>query len=97
VPQESRINQRFLRFTSALSHVFTVAVNEWEWMTENPMKKVKKLKEDNERVRFLSKEEIPCLLKACSESKNAFLYTVVMPKIAIAPLNSMESVLLCEI
>ena len=45
------------RYLAALSHVFTMAVNEWEWMDNNPMHKVKRLVEPRGRVRYLSKVE----------------------------------------
>lgn len=37
-----------------LRALFNKAVDEWEWMTKNPMKKIKKLKIENGRNRFLS-------------------------------------------
>lgn len=79
---EQRAPATVVRFMAALSHAFTVAVNEWEWMTENPMKKVKKPKEPRGRVRFLSDDERAQLFKACAESKNPFLYTVVLVAIS---------------
>jgi len=63
---------------TALGHVFTVAVNEWEWMEQNPVRKVSKYKEPRGRVRFLSDDEREKLLEACKESDNRFLYTVVV-------------------
>jgi len=67
------------RYLAALSHVYNVAVNEWEWLEKSPMPRVKKLKEPRGRVRFLSDDttvdgkvlpgERTRLLKACQEVK----------------------------
>jgi len=57
-----------VRYLAALSVAFTHAVKEWEWMEDNPMRKVTKPKESRGRVRFLSDDERPRLLKACKES-----------------------------
>ena len=56
----------------------THAVNEWGWIESNPVSKVKKLTESRGRVRFLDDEERARLLKACEESHNKMLPTVVM-------------------
>jgi integrase len=66
------------RYLAALSHVFTVAVKEWGWMEDNPLRKVTKLKEPRGRVRFLSDDERSRLLKACQESEGSYLYIVVV-------------------
>lgn len=76
------------RYMAALSHCFTVAVNEWEWMEDSPMRKVKKPTEPRGRVRFLSDDETVSgklvegertrLLKACQKSSNPYLYPVVV-------------------
>lgn len=66
------------RYLSALSHVFTIAVTEWEWFEDSPMRKVRKPKEPRGRVRYLSDYERERLLKACRESDNKYLYLVVV-------------------
>jgi len=66
------------RYLAALSHAFTIAVNEWEWLEDSPMSKVGKFKEPRGRVRFLSDEERPNLLDACKESQNTYLYPIVV-------------------
>jgi integrase len=66
------------RYMAALSVAFTTAVKEWGWMDDNPMRKVTKPKESRGRVRFLSDDERIRLLKACKESTNPYLYTVVV-------------------
>ena len=64
------------RYMAAMSHVFTVAVKEWQWVEVNPFTRVSSLKEPQGRVRFLSDEERKSLLKACS--KNTVLYVIVV-------------------
>lgn len=66
------------RYTTSLSHVFSVAMSEWEWVESNPVSRVKKLKEPRGRVRFLSDEEREALLEACEASDNKMLYMVVV-------------------
>ena len=67
-----------VRYMAALSVAYTQAVNEWGWIDASPMQKVKKPTESRGRVRFLSDEERARLLKACKESSNPYLYTVVV-------------------
>lgn len=76
------------RYLAALSHCFTLAVNEWNWLDDSPMKKVGKLKEPTGRTRFLSEDEeihgekiegeLTRLLKACQNSANNYLYIIVV-------------------
>lgn len=66
------------RYMAALSIVFTTAVKEWGWIDDTPMRKVTKPKESRGRVRFLSDEERVRLLKSCKESRNHYLYPVVV-------------------
>ena len=68
-----RSSASVVRYLAALSHTFTIAVKEWGWMEDNPMRKVTKPKESRGRVRFLSDEERTRVLKACHESRNAYL------------------------
>jgi len=76
-----------VRYLAALSHAFTIAVNEWGWLDDSPMRKVKKPALPRGRVRFLSEDttdgekiegERTRLLKACEESSNPYLYPVVV-------------------
>jgi len=66
------------RYMAALSHCFTMAVKEWGWMDDNPMRKVTKPQEPRGRVRFLSDSERAALLAACKKSGNPCLYDVVL-------------------
>lgn len=67
-----------VRYMAALSHAFTIAANEWEWLNDNPMRKVRRPKEPRGRVRFLSDEERRRLLDACKASDCKQLYPVVV-------------------
>src|SRR5690606_8248952 len=73
--KEKRSPATVNRYLAVLSHAFSVAVNEWQWLTESPIKRLKQ-KESSGRVRFLSVEERDRLLQACKESKNKYLYIV---------------------
>lgn len=66
------------RYLAVLSHAFTIAVKEWQWMDDTPMRKVTKGNESRGRVRFLSDDERVRLLKVCKESSNSYLYPVVV-------------------
>jgi len=66
------------RYMAALSHCFTVGMKEWGWLDDNPMRFVSKPREGKGRVRFLDDDERGRLLKACRESRNPDLYTVVV-------------------
>ena len=48
----TRENSTVRRYLAVLPHAFTVAVQEWEWVNENPFHKVSKPKEPRGRVRF---------------------------------------------
>ena len=79
----SRANSTVNRYLAALSHAFTVAVREWGWLDDSPMRKVRKPKEPRGRVRFLSDEERTRLLKACQESRNPYLYIAVIMGLSV--------------
>ena len=66
-----------VRYLAVLSHAFSVAVKEWEWLPESPMAKVKKPKVANGRVRYLSTEELANLRAAVALSENKYLAVVV--------------------
>ncbi len=66
------------RYLQSLSHAFSIAVREWEWLEDSPMRRVRKAKEPRGRVRFLSDDERERLLQACRESQCEILYTLVL-------------------
>jgi integrase len=53
-----------LRDWNLISHALNVAVNEWEWLPENPIKRVKRPKPPAHRERRISQDEIDRLLFA---------------------------------
>ncbi|MBZ0105199.1 MAG: site-specific integrase [Sulfuricella denitrificans] len=67
-----------VRYMAALSHAFTIAIQEWGWLDDSPMRKVRKPSLPRGRVRFLSDDERARLLTACKESSNPYLYPVVV-------------------
>ncbi len=66
------------RAMAALSSALTYAVKELEWLEENPMTRVRKFKESDGRVRYLTETELPELLKACRASKHDHLLLAVL-------------------
>jgi integrase len=81
--QETRLKRKRApatvnRYLAALSHCFTIAINEWGWMEDSPMRKVRKCKEPRGRVRFLSEDERKALLEACRKHPSPYLYPVVV-------------------
>ncbi|OJY32619.1 MAG: integrase, partial [Legionella sp. 40-6] len=67
-----------VRYMAALSHAFTIAVKEWGWLEDSPMRRVTKPKEPRGRVRFLSDEERTRLLEECKNSDSETLYLAVV-------------------
>jgi integrase len=65
------------RYLAALSKALSIAVKEWGWLEENPMRKISRCSESQGRARFLSKEEVKRLLQACQSSSNPFLLPLV--------------------
>jgi integrase len=66
------------RYLAALSHAFTIAMREWQWMEENPCRRVSKPAEPRGCVRFLTDEERQRLLDICQASAGRSLYLVVL-------------------
>lgn len=75
---ESRSNATVNRYLAVLSHLFTMAIKEWGWVEDNPLRKVTKPKESRGRVRFLSDEERTRLLVECKKSESQYLYIAVV-------------------
>ncbi len=67
-----------VRYMAALSHAFTIAVREWQWLDDSPMRKVRKPSLPRGRVRFLDDGERARLLDACRKSRNEYLYFIVV-------------------
>lgn len=66
------------RYIASLSVIFTYGYKTLEWISHNPIEKIRKYTEPRGRVRYLSDEERDRLLAACQESENPALYPAVM-------------------
>ena len=58
------------RYLAALSSVFSVAIKEWQWVDENSVVKLGRLKEAKGRERLLTEEGLERLLETCRKSSN---------------------------
>jgi integrase len=67
-----------VRYLALMSHLFTVAIKEWEWIESNPVRLITKPKEPRGRTRYLSHEEVERLLRACEQSRNRQLHLIVL-------------------
>lgn len=67
-----------VRYLASLSHLFTIAWREWEWVSENPVKKIKKPSVFNERHRYLSQDEKERLLFETQKSQCPVLHLIVV-------------------
>jgi integrase len=75
---QTRKSSTVRRYLAALSHAFTIAVKEYQWLSDNPCGKIRKPPEPRGRVRYLSEDERQRLLDACKVSRNPYLHTVVI-------------------
>lgn len=67
-----------VRYLACLSHVFTVAIGDWEWAEVNPVRGIRKPQEPRGRDRYLLDDERERLLAACKASTSPDLYMVVL-------------------
>jgi len=67
-----------IRYLSSLSSVLETAIKEWHWIEKNPVRLIRKPSIANARVRFLEGDECARLLTACKESRNPYLYSIVV-------------------
>jgi integrase len=65
------------RYIAAFSRALTIAMKEWGWLDDTPMRKLSKPPEGKGRNRLLSLEEKNRLLQACQQSPNPHLYPIV--------------------
>lgn len=56
------------RYLATLQHLFSIAIVDWEAMTDNPVQRVRKPKEARGRIRFLTPKERDRLLRVCDRS-----------------------------
>lgn len=66
------------RHLAALSVAFTNSVREWNWLQDNPLRRVAKETEPQGRVRFLSDRERGALFEACRKSDLPELRLIVL-------------------
>ncbi len=66
------------RYMASLSLLFSYAVKQLHWISENPCLFLTKLKENPGRDRILAPEEIDRLLTACRQSRSSYLYPIVL-------------------
>ncbi len=66
------------RYLATLSHLMGICVKQWEWASENPVRRITREKEPRERTRFLNSEELSRFLEACRISDNPYLFTFVV-------------------
>ena len=67
-----------VRYMAAMSHAYSIAMREWQWVEDSPLRRVSKPKEPPARCRFLDDDERQALLVACKASTSPHLYTVVV-------------------
>lgn len=65
-----------VRYMAALSHAFTIAAKEWQWVDDNPFRNVSKPKESRGRTRYLAKDEIERLRVTCRNCSSPVLETI---------------------
>lgn len=65
------------RYLQALGSVLTHCEREWGWLHENPMRRVRKLKQPPGRVRYLTDPERGRLLDACREDPQLYVFVVL--------------------
>lgn len=66
------------RYLASLSHLLSICWRQWEWIEENPLKKITREKEPKGRTRFLTTDERKRFLEACQDSSNPNLYLFVV-------------------
>jgi integrase len=71
-------NATVVRYMASLSHACNIAVKDWQWMEDSPIRRVTKPKEPRGRERFLSDAERIALLAACKASTSEHLYIAVV-------------------
>jgi integrase len=74
---ETRAPATVNRYLAVLSHALNVAVQEWGWLEASPLRRVRRLREPQGRVRALDDAERQRRLDACAQSPNRLLLPVV--------------------
>jgi integrase len=79
---ETRAPATVNRYLAVLSHACTVGSQEWGWLEASPLRRVRRLREPQGRVRWLDDAERHRLLDACARSPNRLLLPVVVLALA---------------
>lgn len=66
------------RYIASLSSCLSYACRQLRWIDDNPCFNLIKLKEASGRDRVLTQEEVSRLFKACRESRNDYLFCIVL-------------------
>ena len=66
------------RYCAAVSHVFSIAIKEFKWLSESPMTGLGNLPEPKGRDNPLNDDDRERLLKACRESNSKYVYMIVV-------------------
>ena len=75
--KQRRSSTTVRRYLTSLSHLFTIAVRDWEWMHENPMEKISKPQAAPGRQRYLGTDERKRFLDEVKKSRCPVLYVIV--------------------
>lgn len=75
--QKEVSNLSVLREWALLSHCIEMAIHEWDYIKENPMKSLTKPKAPAARDRLISDDEITALCEALNYSQDAKLTTII--------------------
>lgn len=67
-----------VRYLASLSHLFSIAMREWEWINENPLNKISKPSVSNIKQRYLSHPEKKRLLEEAKKSKCSILHLMIV-------------------
>lgn len=70
------------RYLNPLSNAFTIAEKEYGWVRDNPVKKIRRCKMNQGRLRYLAPAEIERLLTVCRQTEHSYLYSIVLLALA---------------
>lgn len=76
--EKKRSSATVNRYIAALSSCLTYACRRLRWIDENPCFNLIKLKESRGRDRILSEDEASRLIISCKESRNPYLFCIVL-------------------
>lgn len=71
-----RSNNTVIRYLASISIVFEYCVKEWLWLSQNPVRSIKKPKVGKGKTRFFDQEEIRKIKSTCEDSKSNLLHSI---------------------